>query len=74
MIKLEDIGPMVPADVKKVVAEKQAEIVSGKLTPFDAPVKTNDGKMVIDKGHLSDEQLGKMDYYVEGVEGKLPGK
>jgi len=74
MIKLEDIGPMVPGDVKKVVAEKQAEIVAGKLTPFDAPVKTNDGKVVIDKGHLSDEQLGKMDYYVEGVEGKLPGK
>ena len=48
--------------------------MSGKLTPFDAPVKTNDGKVVIDKGHLSDEQLGKMDYYVEGVEGKLPGK
>jgi simple sugar transport system substrate-binding protein len=74
MVKLEGIGAMVPADVKQLVAAKEKDIVSGKLTPFDAPVKTNEGKVVLDKGHLSDDALNKMDYYVEGVAGKLPGK
>jgi basic membrane protein A and related proteins len=74
MIKLEAFGPMVPNDVKQLVAAKEQDIVSGKITPFDAPVKTNEGKLVLAKGHLSDAELNKMDYYVEGVAGKLPGK
>ena len=74
MIKLEAFGPMVPNDVKQLVAAREQDIVSGKITPFDAPVKTNEGKLVLAKGHLSDADLNKMDYYVEGVAGKLPGK
>jgi len=74
MVKLEDIAAVVPNDVRQLVAQKESELVSGKLTPFDAPVKNNEGKVILDKGHLSDAALNKMDFYVEGVEGKLPGK
>ncbi len=74
MVKLEAIGPAVPKDVKQLVAAKEKEIASGKLTPFDAPVKDNEDKVRLDKGSLNDDALNKMDYYVEGVAGKLPGK
>jgi simple sugar transport system substrate-binding protein len=74
MVKLEAIGSAVPEDVKQLVAAKEKDIVSGKLTPFDGPVKDNEGKVRLEKGSLNDEALNKMDYYVEGVAGKLPGK
>jgi basic membrane protein A and related proteins len=74
MVKLEGMGPAVPADVKAVVAAKEKDIVAGKLSPFDGPVKDNEGKVRHEKGALSDDELNKMDYYVEGVAGKLPSK
>jgi basic membrane protein A and related proteins len=73
-VKLEAVNPAVPNDVKQLVAAAEKDIVAGKITPFDAPVKDNEGKVRLDKGALNDEALNKMDYYVEGVVGKLPTK
>ena len=74
MAALEGYGPAVPADVKQLVLDKQAQIVSGKLHPFAAPIKDNTGKVRLASGVISDADLLKMDYYVEGVVGKLPSK
>lgn len=74
MIKLEGYGPAVPNDVKQFVQAKEKEIVVGTLTPFAGPVKDNEGKVRLEKGPMTDESLSKMDYFVEGVAGKLPGK
>ena len=74
MVKLEDISASVPADVKQLVAAKEKEIVAGTLTPFAGPVKDNEGKVRLDKGAMNDDALSKMDYYVEGVVGKLSAK
>jgi simple sugar transport system substrate-binding protein len=74
MVKLEGMGPAVPADVKSFVTAKEKDIVAGKLSPFDGPVKDNEGKVRHEKGPMSDDELNKMDYYVEGVAGKLPSK
>jgi simple sugar transport system substrate-binding protein len=72
-IKLEAINPSVPKDVADMVTAKGEEIASGKFHPFTGPIKTNDGKDVIGKdAALTDEQLGKMDFYVQGVVGKVP--
>lgn len=73
-VKLEAINASVPSDVKQLVAATEKDIVSGKLTPFDGPVKDNEGKLRHEKGAMSDDALNKMDFYVEGVAGKLPGK
>jgi hypothetical protein len=35
-------------------------------------LRSNAGKVVHASGVLTDEQLWKMDYYVEGVVGKVP--
>jgi basic membrane protein A len=74
MVKFENISAAVPADVKLLVTTKEKEIIAGTLTPFAGPVKDNEGKVRLEKGPMSDEALSKMDYYVDGVVGKLPAK
>src|SRR5690606_15752796 len=74
MAVLEAFGPAVPVDLKKLVAEKQAEIVAGTLAPFAAPITDNQGKVKLESGVLDDAGLNKMNYYVQGVAGQLPSK
>jgi simple sugar transport system substrate-binding protein len=71
-VKLEGYGPAVPNDVKQFVQAKEKDMIAGKLTPFDGPVKDNEGKVRLEKGPMSDDSLNKMNYFVEGVAGKLP--
>jgi len=65
-----------PDDVKKMAMATEADITSGKLHPFKCPVLGQDGKPVECKGgtHLSDEQILSMNFYVKGVDDKMPGK
>jgi basic membrane protein A and related proteins len=73
MIKLAPFNKVVPADVVAMVTKAEGEIAAGKLNPFTGPMKTNDGKEVLAAGKtITDADLSKMDYYVEGVVGKLP--
>ncbi|TCT01122.1 BMP family ABC transporter substrate-binding protein [Paralcaligenes ureilyticus] len=74
MVALEGYGPAVTDDMKKFVLAKQAEIVAGTLTPFDAPITDNTGKVRLASGSLNDDGLNKMNYYVQGVVGQLPKK
>lgn len=74
MVKLEGINSSVPADVKQFVAAREKELVAGSLNPFTGPIKDNDGKVRLEKGVLDDAALTKMDYFVEGVAGKVSGK
>lgn len=71
MVKLEAINPAVPADVLKLVQTREKEIVAGTLSPFTGPLKDNEGKVRLEKGNMTDEGLNKMDYFVEGVAGKV---
>ncbi|MEO5700982.1 MAG: BMP family ABC transporter substrate-binding protein [Casimicrobiaceae bacterium] len=75
MIKLGPLNDAVPADVKSLVAKAEADIISGKLQPFAGPVVDQSGKTRAPTGKsLTDDELGKMDYYVEGVASQLPKK
>ena len=48
---------------------------AGTFHPFAGPIKDQDGKERVAAGKtLSDGELNKMDYYVEGVASKLPKK
>lgn len=73
MIELAPFGPSVPDDVKALVKEKQAAITAGTLHPFAGPVKDNEGKERIKAGEtMSDKDMLGFNWYVEGVQGKLP--
>jgi len=73
MIKVEAFNESVPKDVVEQVEAKAAAIKAGEFHPFTGPIVGNDGKEIAAKGVvLTDEQLGKMDFYVQGVIGKVP--
>jgi basic membrane protein A and related proteins len=65
-----------PDDVKKMAMDTEAAIVAGTLHPFKCPVIGQDGKTVECKGgtHLDDGQILGMNFYVKGVDDKMPGK
>jgi simple sugar transport system substrate-binding protein len=73
MINVEAFNASVPKEVVEQVEARAAAIKAGEFHPFTGPIVGNDGKEVAAKGAvLTDEQLGKMDYYVQGVVGKVP--
>ena len=72
-IRVEGINASVPKDLVDLVAAKGNDIRGARLHPFTGPIRTSDGKEVLAKGAvMTDEQLGQMNFYVEGVIGKVP--
>ena len=72
-IKMAPFNKSVPQDVQDTVKKAEAEIAAGKLHPFTGPIKDNAGKERLAAGKaMTDDVLSKMDYYVDGVQGKLP--
>ena len=71
-IKLEGFSDKLPPELVATVKAREAEILAGKFHPFSAPIRTNAGNEVLASGSLNDEQLGAMNYYVEGIVGKVP--
>lgn len=73
MIGLSALNAVVPKEVADKVEQAKADMIAGKLHPFAGPVLDQDGKeRVAAGGNITDEDLSKMDYYVQGVQGKLP--
>ena len=65
-----------PDDVKKLARRPKPRITAGKLQPFKCPIVGQDGKEVECKGgnHLDDGQVLGMNFYVKGIDDKIPGK
>jgi simple sugar transport system substrate-binding protein len=73
MIQMGPFGKSVPKDVQDQMKKAEADIAAGKLHPFTGPMKDNEGKeRLAGAKAIGDEALSKMDYYVEGVQGKIP--
>jgi simple sugar transport system substrate-binding protein len=70
LIKIADV---VPEDAKKRVDEIKAGLKDGSFNPFTGPVVDNTGKERLAKDQKADQAwLDKVDFYVKGVEGKVP--
>ena len=75
MVHMAPYSDLVPEDVQKAADAVKAEIVAGTLHPFAGPIHNQAGELVIKEGEqVEDAALLKMDWYVAGVQGKLPGK
>jgi basic membrane protein A and related proteins len=67
------VSDQVPADVKAKVDEIKAGMKAGTFDPFTGPIMDNAGKERLAKDAKSDDDWkGKIDFYVKGVEGKIP--
>jgi basic membrane protein A and related proteins len=72
-IDLAPINPAVPQATQDKVAALKQQIKDGSFHPFTGPIVAQDGKEVLPAGQpMSDEALGQMNYYVEGISSKMP--
>jgi simple sugar transport system substrate-binding protein len=63
----------VAADIAKAAKETEAKIRSGALHPFTGPLQKQDGTEFLAAGKVIDDgTLAGMNFYVKGVDGKLP--
>lgn len=62
-----------PDDVKKAAEEVQAKITSGEFNPYTGPIAKQDGSEWLKAGEVADNGvLLGMNFYVKGVDDKLP--
>jgi simple sugar transport system substrate-binding protein len=73
MVVLPPFNPAMGPETMQLAEKVKQDIVAGRLHPFAGPVKDQQGKVVIAEGKsATDEDILKMSYYVEGVQGSLP--
>ena len=73
MVVVASINKSLPDNVRAKAMQAVEDLKSGKVHAFDGPVKDQSGTVRVPAGeHASDEMLLGMDWYVEGVQGKLP--
>lgn len=72
-IRVEPFGAAVPAAVRAEVQARQEDIVAGRFHPFTGPVRDNEGKVRHASGPMSDADMGGINWFAEGVIGKVPG-
>jgi len=63
-----------PDDVKRMAEATEAAIKSKAMHVFKCPMVRQDGAAVECKGngHLSDEQIAGINFYIRGIDDKLP--
>ncbi len=75
IVKLAPMSKLVPLSVKKLVTAMKDEIISGRFHVFEGPIYDQNGKLRIPAGKImSDDALLSMQWFVNGVVGKIPKK
>ncbi len=73
-IDIVSIAEDVPADTKAKVEEVKKGLKEGSFAIWKGPILDNTGKVVLKKDEVADDKfLGGINFYVKGVEGKVPG-
>lgn len=74
MVGIGDMSDKIPADVQDAANALKASIASGEYHPFTGPLKKQDGSDWLAAGEVADDgTLGGMNFYVEGIDGDIPG-
>ena len=73
-IDIVSINDKVPADIKARVETVKAGLKDGSFSIWKGPLRGQDGKDVLKKDEVADDKfLGGVNFYLWGVEGKVPG-
>ncbi|MBP7568099.1 MAG: BMP family ABC transporter substrate-binding protein, partial [Burkholderiaceae bacterium] len=74
-IDLVSVAADVPAETKAKVDEIRAGLKAGTYNIWKGPIVGQDGKEILAKDAVADDKfLGGVNFYIKGVEGKVPGK
>jgi simple sugar transport system substrate-binding protein len=72
-IDIVSINAMVPAETQEQVAKVKAGLKDGSFQIWKGPLIGQDGKEVLAAGAVADDKfLGGVNFYLKGVEGKVP--
>lgn len=71
-IALAPLADDVPKDVAALVETKRRAIVAGTLQPFSGRLVDNEGRVRLEKGALDDASIATMNWFVQGVVGRVP--
>ncbi len=72
-VSLAPMGESIPQDVKDLVLAAQDKIIKGELAVFTGPLKDQSGAEKAEAGKvLADGEVLGMNWFVQGVEGKIP--
>ncbi|MDD0810580.1 BMP family ABC transporter substrate-binding protein [Curvibacter sp. RS43] len=73
-IDVVSIAEDVPADIKTKIEGIKKGLTDGSFVIWKGPIKGQDGKDVLKADEVADDKfLGGVNFYVKGVEGKVPG-
>ncbi|UFS57237.1 BMP family ABC transporter substrate-binding protein [Comamonadaceae bacterium M7527] len=73
-IDMVNVAEDVPADIKAKVDEIRAGLKDGSFKVWTGPIVDNTGKEQVAAGTTADDGfLGGVNFYVQGVEGQVPG-
>ncbi|MGS0755587.1 BMP family ABC transporter substrate-binding protein [Roseateles sp. GG27B] len=73
-IDLVSIAEVVPSDAKAAVEKVKAGLKDGSFSIWKGPLLAQDGKEWLKKDEVADDKvLSGINFYVKGVEGKVPG-
>ncbi|MDQ7955519.1 MAG: BMP family ABC transporter substrate-binding protein [Rhodocyclaceae bacterium] len=74
-IDIVSLAEDVPADIKAKVEEVKKGLKDGSFQIWKGPIVGQDGKELVAAGAAADDKfLSGVNFYVKGVEGKVPGK
>jgi simple sugar transport system substrate-binding protein len=72
-IDIVSISDKVPAEVKDKLAKVKAGLTDGSFVIWKGPIVGQDGKDILKKDAVADDKfLSGINFYVKGVEGKVP--
>jgi simple sugar transport system substrate-binding protein len=71
-IVLAPLAPDVPKDVAAEIEARRRAIVNGRLQPFSGRLVDNEGNVRLEKGALDDAAISTMNWFVQGVQGRVP--
>ncbi|MFZ4480976.1 MAG: BMP family ABC transporter substrate-binding protein [Rhodoferax sp.] len=73
-IDIVSIAEDVPAETKAKVEEVKKGLTDGSFVIWKGPITDNTGKVQVAKDAVADDKfLGGLNFFVKGVEGKVPG-
>ena len=72
VIDIAPFGKAVSEETKKITNDTKAKIIDGSFKVFTGPIKGQSGTVKVEAGKtMSDEDLLKFDWFVEGVDGSI---
>jgi basic membrane protein A len=75
VVGLAPLSARVSDEVKARIDERTEEIISGSFGVFCGPMVGANGNLVVEEGKcLTDGEMLRMDYFIEGVQGEAPAE